>query len=74
MGTINYNMVTRIGGTSFLYSRREHRDGSTSYICSNCKKTIVHDEAGTIRLGILPHHEGEEDSEEAGTCVRRTKK
>lgn len=72
MGTINLNMAKHITNRrQWSVKRINHRDGSTTYKCKNCGKVICHDEAGTIRLGLLPHLEGSEDDFQNGRCVKR---
>jgi hypothetical protein len=72
VGTINLNMAKRISNRrQWPVKRINHRDGSTTYKCANCDRVLCHDEPGTIRLGVLPHVEGDEDDMEAGVCVKR---
>lgn len=74
MGTVNYNMVTRISNRQkWPVERIDNPDGSTTYKCGNCGAVICQDEPGTIRLGVLPHVEGEKDDMEACVCVARSK-
>ena len=74
MSTINMNIAKRISNRKQWGVKRINcRDGSTTYKCTNCGIVICHDEPGSIRLGILPHIEDDEDSKENGTCRRRIK-
>lgn len=75
VGTLNLNMAKRITDKrQWPVKRIDHRDGSTTYKCRNCGKVIVHDEPGSIRLGLLPHVEGDKDDKVNGTCIARNKK